>query len=78
MVRADFFCSRCNYHALVYQFFIPAYVKVFVNLLVIDETQITMISYVTRPYAIDGIDGTSLELVKVASDNFSSSLDIWD
>ena len=37
-----------------------------------------MILHITRPNAVNCVDRTSLKLIKVARDDFSSLLDVWD
>jgi len=66
MIGAHLFSSRGYNHALVYEFLFNNEVEVFINLLVINESQITVFFYVTRSYAIHGIYGAALKLVKVA------------
>ena len=78
MIRADFLGPRSYDYALVDQLLTHADVEIFIDLAVVDEPQIAVISQKARPDAVDRVDGAPLELIEVAGDDFGAGLDIGD
>ena len=78
MVRADFLGPWSYDYALVNQLLTQANVEILIDLAVVDEPQIAMISQIARPDAVDRVDRAPLELIEVAGDDFGAGLDIGD
>ena len=78
MIRADFFDPRSYNHALVYQLLIKSNIEIIIDLAVVNESQIVMVTHVARPYAVNCINWASLKLVEEAGDDFSAGLYIGD
>ena len=78
MVRADLLGPWSYDYALVNQLLTQSNVEILIDLAVVDEPQIAMISQIARPDAVDRVDRAPLELIEVAGDDFGAGLDIGD
>ena len=74
MKRADLFGSRCYDKTLVDQSFIQVHIKVFEDLLIVNEPHVIMLFQVRGTHTVNCIHGAPLKPVNVTRDHLGSLL----